>query len=69
MCDVLLPSDHSQHTQGGCVMSYFPVIIHNTHTGMMCDVLLPCDHSLHTQGGCVMPYFPVIIHYTDRMDV
>ena len=31
MCDVLLPSDHSLHAQGGCVMSYFPALIHYTH--------------------------------------
>ena len=68
MCDVLLPRPHSLHIQGGCVMSYFPVIIHytyrvdvwcltsqwsfTTHTGWRCDVLLPRPHSLHTGWMC-----------------
>ena len=85
MWDVLLPSDHSLHTEGECMIYYFLVLIHYTqrvdvwyltsqcsftsHTGWMCDVLLPSVHSLHTQGGCVMSYFPVIIHYTHRVDV
>ena len=68
VCDVLLPCNHSLHTESGSVMSYFPAIILYTHTGWKCDVLLPCSHSLYSQDGSVMSYFPAVILYTHRPD-
>ena len=68
-------------SQGGCGMSYFPVIFLYI-TGWVCDVLLPSHHSLHhrvdvgyltsltfsvSQGRCGMSYFPGLIPCTGWM--
>ena len=48
MGDVLLPCNHSIHTQGGYVMSYFPVIIHYTHRVDVRCLTSQCSFPTHT---------------------